>query len=113
MLASLADERFFREGWVYEPKLDGVRCLAFKRGNTSELRLYTRNRNALNDRHPEIVEALSGQPAGEFILDGEIVACEGGRSSFSLLQTRHSGRAERRARKDLLLCLRHPPFRGL
>lgn len=89
MLASLENRRSFRAGWVYEPKLDGVRCLAFKRGG--EARLYTRNRNLLNDRHPEIAEELAKQPAEEFILDGEVVACEGGRSSFSLLQRRQAG----------------------
>lgn len=89
MLATLADKRFFQEGWIYEPKLDGVRCLAFKGGDG--IRLYSRNRNILNDRHPGIAEALRQQPAEEFIIDGEIVACEGDRSSFSLLQRRHAG----------------------
>lgn len=89
MLATLTDQRFFKEGWIYEPKLDGVRCLAFKGGDG--LQLYSRNRNVINDRHPEIAEALQEQPAERFILDGEIVAIEGGRSSFSLLQSRHAG----------------------
>jgi hypothetical protein len=32
MLATLTDERFSREGWLFEPKWDGERCLAFRRG---------------------------------------------------------------------------------
>ena len=31
MLATLTDERFSREGWLFEPKWDGERCLAFRR----------------------------------------------------------------------------------
>jgi bifunctional non-homologous end joining protein LigD len=89
MLATLTEERFFKEGWIYEPKLDGVRCLAFK--GDDGLHLYSRNRNVISDRHPGIAEALRRQPAQRFILDGEIVAFEGDRSSFSLLQKRHAG----------------------
>ncbi len=86
MLATLTDKRFFDAGWIYEPKLDGVRCLAFKKG--SDIELYSRNRNIINDRYLEIAEVLQDQPADAFILDGEIVACEGNRTSFSLLQSR-------------------------
>ena len=86
MLATLSGEHFFDADWIYEPKLDGIRCLAFKRGDDVEL--YSRNRNILNPRFPAVVEALHEQPAGALILDGEVVACEGGRSSFSLLQGR-------------------------
>lgn len=89
MLATLTDKRFFKEGWVYEPKLDGVRCLAFKQGG--EVRLFTRNRNSLNDRHPGIAEALLKQPAEEFVLDGEVVAFAGERSNFAFLQKGREG----------------------
>ena len=30
MLATLTQERFSREGWLFEPKWDGERCLAFR-----------------------------------------------------------------------------------
>jgi bifunctional non-homologous end joining protein LigD len=86
MLATLTEERFFDAGWIYEPKLDGIRCLAFRKGD--DTKMYTRNRNTLNDDYPEIAEALRRQPAGEFILDGEIVAWKGDRTSFSLLRGR-------------------------
>jgi DNA ligase D-like protein (predicted ligase) len=89
MLATLSGEHFFDASWIYEPKLDGIRCLAFERGG--DIELYSRNRNALNARFPTVAEALRGQPVSAFILDGEVVACEGGRSSFSLLQGRSRG----------------------
>jgi bifunctional non-homologous end joining protein LigD len=42
MLATLADERFSREGWLFEPKWDGERCLVFRRER--DLGLFSRNR---------------------------------------------------------------------
>jgi ATP-dependent DNA ligase len=74
--------------WRFEIKFDGYRCIAVKRG--SEVTLFSRNRNVLNDRFPNVADALKLM-AGDFVLDGEIVALdEEGRPSFQLLQ---SGRA--------------------
>src|ERR1700733_6126205 len=42
MLATLTDERFSRQGWLFEPKWDGERCLAFRRGG--DVRPFSRNR---------------------------------------------------------------------
>src|ERR1700732_5484116 len=51
MLATLTEERFSRQGWLFEPKWDGERCLAFRRGG--DLRLFSRNRILLNDKYTE------------------------------------------------------------
>jgi bifunctional non-homologous end joining protein LigD len=68
--------------WRFEIKSDGYRCIAVKRG--SEVTLFSRNRNVLNDRFPNVAD-------GDFVLDGEIVALdEQGRPSFQLFQ---NGRA--------------------
>lgn len=86
MLATLTEDRFSDPDWLYERKLDGERCLVFR---TSEgVRLLSRNRKALNNHYPELVEALAGQANQDFVVDGEIVAFEGGRTSFSRLQGR-------------------------
>jgi bifunctional non-homologous end joining protein LigD len=70
--------------WKFEIKFDGYRCIAVKRG--SEVILFSRNKNVLNDRFPNVVDALRLMD-GEFVLDGEIVALdEQGRPSFQLLQ---------------------------
>jgi bifunctional non-homologous end joining protein LigD len=70
--------------WRFEIKFDGYRCIAVKRG--SEVTLFSRNRNVLNDRFPNVVDALRLM-GGDFVLDGEIVALdEQGRPSFQLLQ---------------------------
>jgi bifunctional non-homologous end joining protein LigD len=76
------------EQWGFEIKFDGYRCIAVR--NDSEITLFSRNRNALNDRFPNIVEALRSID-GDFVLDGEIVALDGqGKPSFQLLQNARS-----------------------
>src|ERR1700704_5620694 len=56
MLATLTEKRFSRKGWLFEPKLDGERCLAFGRRGT--LRLLSRKQIRLNEKYPEIVVAF-------------------------------------------------------
>jgi bifunctional non-homologous end joining protein LigD len=85
MLATLTHEPFSDPGWVYERKLDGVRCLVFR--TPKRVRLVSRNRNSMNRTYPELVEALEDAPA-PFVADGEIVAFEGRLTSFSRLQGR-------------------------
>lgn len=86
MLATLTDERFSSPDWIFERKLDGERCLVFRR--KSRLRILSRNKQKLNDTYPELVDQLLEQPAGHYIADGEIVAFEGNVTSFSRLQGR-------------------------
>ena len=86
MLATLTNERFSREGWLFEPKWDGERCLAFRRGR--DLRLFSRNRKRLDKKYPEISVALQRQVRPSFIADGEIVTFEDGVTSFAKLQQR-------------------------
>ncbi len=86
MLATLTDRRFSDPNWIFETKLDGERCLAFKRGST--VRLLSRNRQLLNNTYPEVVEALEGAGTHDVVIDGEIVAFEGNRTSFEKLQGR-------------------------
>lgn len=88
MLATLTEERFSRDGWLFEPKLDGERCLVFRRG--SDVRLLSRNRKVLNEKYPELVRAFEAQKAASFIVDGEIVAFDGTVTSFAKLQGRMS-----------------------
>jgi DNA ligase D-like protein (predicted ligase) len=85
-LATLTDERFSDPDWIFERKLDGVRGLAFR--DRDRVRLLSRNRLSLNNTSPEIVEALAQQDTPRFVMDGEIVAFEGRRTSFARLQGR-------------------------
>ncbi|MFD3400164.1 non-homologous end-joining DNA ligase [Kribbella sp. NPDC058693] len=86
MLATLTEDRFSDPDWLYERKLDGERCLVFR--TADGVRLLSRNQKELNNHYPELVEALAGQTNQDFVVDGEIVAFEGGRTSFSRLQGR-------------------------
>jgi DNA ligase D-like protein (predicted ligase) len=98
MLATLTDRRFSDPNWIFETKLDGERCLAFKRGST--VRLLSRNQQRLNNTYPEVVEALERAGTHDVVIDGEIVAFEGNRTSFEKLQGRigiKDPQAERRS----------------
>jgi DNA ligase D-like protein (predicted ligase) len=86
MKAVLTDERFSRDDWIYERKLDGIRCLAFKADR--QVRLRSRNDLSLNGRFPDIAAALEEDPVRDVILDGEAVAFAGSRSTFEALQQR-------------------------
>jgi DNA ligase D-like protein (predicted ligase) len=86
MLATLTGEAFTRPGWLFEPKLDGVRCLGLRSGR--QLQLISRNQKLLNTKYPELVKALESQGPASFLVDGEIVAFEGGVTSFAKLQQR-------------------------
>lgn len=90
MLAQLLrfpEERRALDGgdWIYERKLDGLRCLATRNG--AEAQLWSRNRLSFSSRFPGVVAAVAGIPVDEVTLDGEIVAFDDeGRTSFALLQ---------------------------
>jgi bifunctional non-homologous end joining protein LigD len=86
MLATLTDRRFSDENWIFERKLDGERCLAFRKGD--QVYLMSRNQKDLNVQYPELVEALKQQRVDHFIIDGETVAFEGNVTSFARLQDR-------------------------
>ena len=91
MKAVLWDDAFSDPGWIYERKLDGVRCLAHrdKRG----VRLVSRTDRSMNGDYPELVAALEAEPRGDFVVDGEVVAFGSrGVTSFSRLQRRHRER---------------------
>jgi ATP-dependent DNA ligase len=74
MLARLERE-LPRDGYLYEPKWDGFRCLAFRDGEDVDLR--SRNQRPLARYFPELVAALRRLPAQRFVLDGEIVVAAG------------------------------------
>jgi ATP-dependent DNA ligase len=69
MAATLTQERFAGPEWTFERKLDGIRLLAFKRGE--RVRLLSRNRLPQNASYPSVVEAIAALPPAELILDGE------------------------------------------
>ncbi|HZQ61073.1 MAG TPA: ATP-dependent DNA ligase [Casimicrobiaceae bacterium] len=59
------------EAWRYEPKWDGFRCLAFRDGDTVDLR--SKSGQPFNRYFPELVQSLQALDARHFVLDGELV----------------------------------------
>src|ERR1700686_796284 len=86
MLATLTDRRDFGDDWLLERKFDGERCVARKRGG--EVRLQSRTAKDLSGTYPEVRVAVASQREQELLLDGEVVAYDGARTSFSRLQQR-------------------------
>jgi len=84
------------QGWLYEPKWDGFRCLASKVGDEVELR--AKSGKPLGRYFPEVVAFLRSLEADHFVLDGELVIEIDGRPSFDALQMRLHP-AESRIRK--------------
>src|SRR3954452_19316034 len=86
MEARLADELPEGEGWRYEPKWDGFRCLAFRAGEAVELR--AKSGKPLTRYFPEMVEALRKLRVERLVLDGELTVAVAGRLDFDALQMR-------------------------
>lgn len=98
MLATLVDTPFSDDRWVFERKLDGVRVLVAREGDRVTLR--SRSGHELRDAYPELAEAWAAQPVDRFVVDGEVVAFDGDRTSFARLQGRMQLRDARAARRS-------------
>ncbi|MDT7827574.1 non-homologous end-joining DNA ligase [Pricia sp. S334] len=86
MLATLTKNFFDDPDWIYERKLDGMRCLVYMVNGSPHL--YSRNGKKANARFPELTEAMNSLSTRDFVIDGEIVAFEGKVTSFKKLQKR-------------------------
>ena len=91
------------EGWQFEPKWDGFRCLVFKKNG--EVRLQSKSGQPLERYFPEVVERVSAMKAPSFVVDGELVvpdpSSKGALSFDDLLQRIHpaESRIKRLARE--------------
>jgi ATP-dependent DNA ligase len=96
MEAKLVTEIPAGDAWLYEPKWDGFRCLAFRAGD--QVLLQSKAGQPLGRYFPEVVAALTRLGPPRFVLDGEIVVGRDGALSFDdLLQRIHP--AESRVRR--------------
>jgi bifunctional non-homologous end joining protein LigD len=73
-------------GWGYEFKWDGVRAVCH--AEPGRMTLRSRNLNDITARYPELSGLTRALGHRRAILDGEVVAFEGGRPSFAALQGR-------------------------
>jgi DNA ligase-1 len=88
--AATLDGRAF---WA-EDKLDGIRAQVHKSGD--RIHIYTRTMDRADESFPDVIEPLKRIPAGEFLLDGEIVPWKDGCCCPS--PTSRSGWPERASR---------------
>ena len=102
MEALLAAELPEGDGWQFEPKWDGFRCLARRDGD--EVTLTSKSGKPLGRYFPDVVEMLGGMKERQFLLDGELIIPAGDALSFEELQLRLHP-AESRVRK---LAAAHP-----
>ncbi len=90
MLAAVGTEIPRGEGWVFEPKYDGIRILGFASGDG--VALISRNGLDKTRQFPEIVDALRevhARAKRPFVIDGEVVAMrDGAPARFQELQSR-------------------------
>ena len=76
------------EQWLYEPKWDGFRCVAFRSGKALELQ--SKSGQSLTRYFPEVVDVLAALDAERFVLDGELFIESGPGFDFdALLQRIH------------------------
>lgn len=96
MLAKLTEAIPDGEGWIYEPKWDGFRCIVFFDGTSAYLQ--SRDLKPLARYFPELAEALPKVLPRPLVLDGEVVIMSARGLDFDALQLRIHP-AESRVRK--------------
>jgi len=84
MLATLTDEAFDDEGWIYEIKWDGYRAVSYLKNDDAEIQ--SRNNLSFTEKFRDVTNALKELHLNA-VLDGEIVAVnDKGIANFQLLQ---------------------------
>jgi ATP-dependent DNA ligase len=94
MLAKLARSIPDGDGWLYEPKWDGFRCIVFRDGD--RLELFSRKLRPLTRYFPELLEPLGRALPRRCIIDGEIVVADtdgNGLDFDALLQRIHPAKS--------------------
>jgi ATP-dependent DNA ligase len=86
MEARSIDEIPTDAGWLYEPKWDGFRCLAFRDGD--DIFLQSKAGQPLARYFPDVVRAIASVKAKQFVLDGELAIPVHGALVFDELQLR-------------------------
>lgn len=83
-MLAVSGQPFNREGWIFEPKIDGTRCIA-----SAKKRVLLSNRRLadITYRYPELASALSSLRV-ECVLDGEITVFRKGIPNFRSLAER-------------------------
>jgi len=102
MLARLVRELPDDEGWLYEPKWDGFRCLAGRQGDEVDLR--SRHGRPFARYFPEVADPLAQLGSERWVIDGEVLVVVDGEFDFESLM----GRLHPAASRVLELSVRTP-----
>ena len=84
------------DGWQYEPKWDGFRCIA--RRDDEKVEMISRSGKPLGRYFPDVIDILGRVKEERFVLDGELIIPLDDRLDFEALQMRLHP-AESRVRK--------------
>lgn len=84
------------DGYTYEPKWDGFRCIVFRDGD--EVVLGSRGTKELTRYFPEVVDAVRTHLPERCVVDGELIAVRGDRLDFDTLSQRIHPAASRVAK---------------
>jgi len=87
---------FSSKAWIFEPKIDGTRCIAYI---GERVELQNRRLRRITNRYPEVIEELKAVARG-CILDGELAVFLRGRPDFAALEEREH--QEQKLRIDYL-----------
>jgi len=85
MLLKEIDSPFNSLDYIFEIKFDGIRSLIFV--NSKEIKIQSRNKKDLTNLFPEL-QNLKNSVKKNVIFDGEIVAFDNNKDSFSKIQER-------------------------
>jgi ATP-dependent DNA ligase len=86
MLAKRVSELPNGGDWIFEPKWDGFRAIAFRDGD--EIFIQSRDEKPLNRYFPELIEPLRSSLPPRCVLDGEMVIVQNDGLDFNALQLR-------------------------
>ncbi|MDQ3144309.1 MAG: ATP-dependent DNA ligase [Pseudomonadota bacterium] len=86
MEALLVEQLPEGDGWQYEPKWDGFRCIAVRDGERVDL--WSKSGKPLGRYFPEVAEMFARLKAADFIIDGELLIEVDGAIAFDALQAR-------------------------
>ena len=86
MLAKSALELPTTEGWLFEPKWDGFRCIVLRDGD--EIELSSRGKRPFTRYFPELLDPLRALLPRRCAVDGELLVVAGDMLEFDALQQR-------------------------
>jgi DNA ligase D-like protein (predicted ligase) len=85
-MLAVTGKPFSGDGWIFEPKFDGIRCLASIRRR--KVILKNRRLSIITEAFPEIADAVLDAVTTDCILDGEIIIMKDGKPDISAIQRR-------------------------